>query len=84
MGCRIPLEFCHGSRGSPQAWLILSVPGDLWWGILSNSLGVTRHSRDMQHGSFLVAMTDSYSLILKRDYSIIVLVNSICMGFDSL
>ena len=64
--------------------MVFSVPGDLWWGILSNSLGVTLQSRDMQHGSSLVAMTGSYSLVLKRDYSIIVLVNCICMGFDSL
>ena len=81
MGCRIPLESCHGSRGSPRAWLVLSVPGDLWWGVLLNSLGTTHCSRDMQSGPYLVAMTGSYSLVLKRDYSIIVvLVNSVFAG----
>ena len=35
----------------------------------------------MQSGPYLVAMTGSYSLVLKRDYSIIVVsVNSICTG----
>ena len=38
-GYRIPLESWHGSWGSPPAWLVLRVPGDLQWGILLSSLG---------------------------------------------
>ena len=50
-------------------------------GILSNSLGVAHHSRDVQGGSCLVAMMGGCSLVLKRDYSIIVvLVNSVFAG----
>ena len=50
-------------------------------GILSKSLGATHHSRDVQGGSCLVAMMGGCSLVLKRDYSIIVvLVNSVFAG----
>ena len=59
--------------------MVLSVPGDLWWGVLSSSLGPT-HSRDVQCGSCLVAMTGGCSLVLKRDYIIVVLVNSVFAG----
>ena len=41
-GCRIALESWWGSWGSLRAWLVLRVPGDLWWGVLSSSLGATR------------------------------------------
>ena len=59
--------------------MVLSVPGDLWWGVLSSSLGPT-HSRDVQRGSCLVAMMGGCSLVLKRDYIIVVLVNSVFAG----
>ena len=32
---------CQGTWGSSRAWLVLRVPCDLWWGLLSSSLGVT-------------------------------------------
>ena len=80
MRCRIPLESCHEIQGYTQAWLVLSVPGDLWWGVLSSSLGAT-HSKEMQGGSCLVAMMGGCSLVLKRDSSIVVvLVNSVFLG----
>ena len=41
MGCRISLESWRGSCGSPRAWLVHSVPGDLQWSLLSSSLGAT-------------------------------------------
>ena len=36
------MQDCTGSWGSPRAWLLLRVPGDLQWGVLPSSLGKTR------------------------------------------
>ena len=48
-------------------------------------LEATHRSRDVQGGLCLVAMTGGCSLVLKRDYSIIVVrVNSVVAGATSL
>ena len=41
VGCKIPLESWWETRGSSRVWLVLRVPGDLCWGLLSSSLGAT-------------------------------------------
>ena len=60
--------------------MVLRVPGDLQWSLLSSSLGAT-HSKEMQGGSCLVAMMGGCSIVMARDYSIIVVgVHSVVVG----
>ena len=69
------LGFSSSLVGTQGSWrLAVGHPVELSWGRLISS-------RDVQDGSCLVAVMGDCSLVLKRDYSIIVVrVNSVVAG----